>query len=118
MPGQIHFDEYVFTTTTLTEDGVVTPTRYEVQQTENGIVATAKDCVLYGDPRRPYPGEMTLSVERTASNGLTWHAEASMAHLIKGVKVKVDPLHEKPRRAGNAAGNHHLKALGASSPPR
>ena len=92
MSTKFQFDEYVFTTTTLTEYGVVTPLRYEVQETENGIVATAKDCVLYGDPRRPYPGEMTLTVEKTASNGLTWHAEASMAHLIKGVKVKVDPI--------------------------
>ena len=53
MTGQLQFDEYVFATTTLTEDGVVTPTRYEVHETENGIVAIAEDCVLYGDPRRP-----------------------------------------------------------------
>jgi hypothetical protein len=92
MPGEILFDGYKLSVTTLTENGVVTPMHYEIQETPNGIVATARDCVLYGDPRRPYAGEMTLRVEKTDSNGLTWQADASMAHLIKGVKVKVDPI--------------------------
>lgn len=92
MPGQFRFEEYVFSATTLTESGVVTPLGFDIHETENGIVATARDCVLYGDPRRSYPGEMTLTIERTAFNGLTWNAEASMAHMIKGVKVKIEPI--------------------------
>jgi hypothetical protein len=45
MIGQIHFEKYVFSTTTRTEDGVVTPTHYVIQETDKGIIATAKDCV-------------------------------------------------------------------------
>jgi hypothetical protein len=92
MPGQFQFAEYVFSTTALTESGVVTPLGFDIHETENGIVATARDCVSYGDPRRSYPGEITLTIERTAFNGLTWNAEASMAHMIKGVKVKIEPI--------------------------
>lgn len=92
MSTKFQFDGYDFSVTTLTKYGVVTPSHFEIQETENGVVATVKNCVLYGDPRRPYPGEMVLTVEQTNANGLTWQAEASMAHLIKGVKVKVDPI--------------------------
>lgn len=92
MSTQIKFDGYQFTVTTLTELGVVTPVSFEIQETENGITATSKTCTLFGDPRRPYEGEMRLTVERAGSKGLAWKAEAAMRHAIKGLKVKIEPV--------------------------
>jgi hypothetical protein len=92
MNKQIIFDAYKFTTTTLTEFGVVTPFSFDIQETGNGIIATSIACVLFGDSRRPYQGEMVLTIDRTAGKGIKWQVKASMQHPIKGVKVKVDPV--------------------------
>jgi hypothetical protein len=92
MSISIKFNGYDFSVTTLTELGAVTPVSFEIQECEKGITATSKACNLFGDPRRPYDGEMALTIERTASKDLRWQAKASMQHPIKGIKIKINPI--------------------------
>jgi hypothetical protein len=55
------FDGYDFSVITLTEYGVVTPSQFEIQQTVNGIIATAQKylygpfirALIYGMPPEP-----------------------------------------------------------------
>ena len=92
MTAKIKFDQYVFTISTLTEFGVVIPAAFDFQENENGIKAISKDCFLYGDARRPYAGKMEFVIEKINSNGVLWKCDASMEHLIKGIKVKIDTI--------------------------
>ena len=90
--AQLEFDSYKFSVTALTEAGVVTPLTFDVQRTDDGLTATSKACVLFGDTRRPYSGEMVVKIENTGSQGIRWHVDASMNDLIKGVKVNITPI--------------------------
>jgi hypothetical protein len=74
MSAQIKFDGYDFTVTTLTEFGVVTPLSFEIQETENGIIATTliNDHnydhwrgvnALYRELREKLPSQVALSGE-------------------------------------------------------
>jgi hypothetical protein len=92
MSSQIKFDRYDFAVSTLTEVGVVTPLDCVVRETEKGGLVTSTECALFGDSRRPYPGQMEIHIDHTDSNGVRWKCNASMQHLVKGVKVKVDPV--------------------------
>ncbi len=88
----ITFDQYVFTISVLTEFGVVIPSSFDIQDQKNGVRATAQKGFLYGDSRRPYPAEIEFELEKTDSNGVHWKCTASMQHLIKGIKVRVDSI--------------------------
>jgi hypothetical protein len=88
----IEFDQYVFAISVLTENGVVIPSHFDIQDQQNGVKATAQEVFLFGDPQRPYSGELAFELERTDSDGVQWSCTASMQHNIKGIKVKVDPI--------------------------
>jgi hypothetical protein len=88
----IEFDQYVFAISVLTENGVVIPSHFDIQDQQNGVKATAQEVLLFGDPQRPYSGELAFELERTDSDGVQWSCTASMQHNIKGIKVKVDPI--------------------------
>jgi hypothetical protein len=89
---KIKFDQYVFTISALTEFGVVIPSSYDIQDHKNGIRVTAQKGFLYGDSRRPHLGVIKFELEKTDSKGVQWKCTASMQHLIKGIKVRVDSI--------------------------
>jgi hypothetical protein len=89
---KIIFEPYEFSVATLTEAGVVTPLSYDIVETEDGLVANSNACVFFDDDRRPYDGEIILSIEKTKTKGIRWQVQVSTADLIKGVKVKVETV--------------------------
>jgi hypothetical protein len=88
----IKLDQFEFFISVLSEFGVVIPSQFDVQDQKNGFRAIAQEGFLFGDPRRPYSGDIAFELNRTVSNGVQWSCTAKMQHNIKGIKVRVEPI--------------------------